>query len=242
VAHTHRREPQPISGNKRRKSMLQFVALLGLLLAAGYYSARIKRLISPEAHMRIAARFVSNDQGKLSLQINRPDGVYAFDGTHRSEGPVLGTNNHVVTRDEVDRWIERSVNAEAVASFGYLFPSVIIDASERKTLTALISEERVLFSVLAGVSYVGGFVLGNGFDTDFDGPKYKQALQNDEMWRRVWSHKMKALQARRNLQELLKDRAALYYGETGPDPELPTIQRQIAAIDSLNPELRQITN
>jgi hypothetical protein len=51
---------------------------------------------------------------------------------------------------------------------------------------------------------------------------------------------MKALQARRSLQEALANLAALSYSET--DPEVRAIQRQLATIDLLNPELQQITN
>jgi hypothetical protein len=64
--------------------------------------------------------------------------------------------------------------------------------------------------------------------------------KNTDLSRTVWSHKMKALQARRSLQEALANLAALSYSET--DPEVRAIQRQLAIIDLLNPELQQITN
>jgi hypothetical protein len=210
MAQAHRRKPQPINGNKRRKSMLQFLAVLGLVLAGGYYFGRAT-IISPWLYIESATRFVSNRQGKLLLQLNVPDGVISFDGANLAKGPIVENNSHITTENEVNRWVERFVNAESAASISVLFPGVIIDASERKALTALISKERVLFSVLAGGSFAGGFVLGRRFELNLDSPEYRQALQNTDLWRGVWSQKMKMLKARRSLQQVLANLAVLSY-------------------------------
>lgn len=232
------RKPQPETVKRQRKLKLQVLAFLGLFFAAGFYASWLVR-ITPELFMLSASRYVPDAGGSGLVRIYLPGGrEFTFDGQTISEQHVSEGTYHVVSQDEVSRWVRYLVNAEAICSGKALLPEMYLNPSEPRVLEAYLSKHRVLVSTLAGASFVGGFLLGHMLQPDFNSSEFEHALHDEAIWRAILIQKRKALQAKHDSIEALTNLAVLGY--TDASPSVHNLKMNLAALYRLNPEFKQI--
>jgi hypothetical protein len=201
------------------KLAMRVFAVIGLLVAFGFYVERMTR-ITPQ------------EEAWLDTQI-LPDG---------HGGYVV--RSHLVPTSELNRRVTALVNYEAAASAGVV-AHLVIEPSAATKLADLISKERALCSVGALGAFSGGYLLGRITEPSLQTPEFEKTLHDPGFVQTIRSEKMKALQARNNAETTRLNLAALSHGET-PSPQVQSlardVQHQLAGIYVLNPEFREIPN
>src|SRR5579862_5053365 len=78
-----------------------------------------------------------------------------------------------------------------------------------KEFQRVLAEERLLLSVVTVRSFGGGYLLGHRSNPSFDGPLFRAALRDKNVWKRIQSYKDQLTQAEANLDETRKNLEAL---------------------------------
>jgi hypothetical protein len=202
---------------KTTKLVVRLLAVLGLLLAGGFFAERATK-IAPRDRVWFDARMNPDGHGGFTLEFHHSSGY------------------------ELDRKITALVNYEAADSAG-IVAHLIFRPSEAKEFLEFVSEERALWSVIGSGAVADGYVLGLISEPEMETAECDRAIHDPQLLKSIRSEKMKALRARNDAETALGNLAVAYEGDT-PSPEAQalsqSIQNQLAQIYALNPEFTQI--
>ena len=233
---------------KRTAPILLSVACL--VIAAGYHTGRATSTNwnSKETAFLYACRAshrLKNAPDGAVLALRLPDAEIRWDRNDAKEIPLAAVVERepypVLGADEYEAWLNTMVAFGAGAGAKTAW-DVITDASELKGFERVLAEERVLLSVVTIGSFGGGYFLGHRSQPSFDGPEFRDALRDKNVWKRIQSCKDQLARTKAYLDETRKNLKAVQDPAAPADKEAvemeKPINQQYATVLKMDPDLK----